>query len=103
LELSEGYISKLIDEETQFGTPLEQIDSNLTQLDSSLTDLELMEIWNGIYEGYGMRIPQLEKRWYRDNGIRDFGEEGDDSEPIDGKIEEFLNSGRSKNEVMNLG
>jgi hypothetical protein len=62
LELSEGYISNLIDEEMRFRTPLEMIDTNLQYLDSSHTDLELMEIWNGIYDKYGCRIPQLEGR-----------------------------------------
>jgi hypothetical protein len=103
LDLSEGFISKLIDEETQFGTPLEQIDKDLLHLDSSHTDLELTEIWNRMYDRYGMRIPQLEERWYRDNGIKDFGEEVEVSEPMGGTVEEFLKSRRSKNELIDLG
>ena len=103
LELSEGYISELIDEEMRFGTPIEMIDKELIHLDSSLTDLELMEIWNTIYDEYGMRIPQLQNRWFRDNGIKDFGEENDDSEPMGGTIEEFFNSMRNKNQIIDLG
>lgn len=103
LELSEGYISKLIDEETQFGTPLERIDTNLTYLDSSHTDSEIVEMWNRIYDRYGMRIPQLEGRWYRDNGISDFGEENEVSEPMGGTVVESLNSRKSKNEISDLG
>ena len=103
LELSEGYISKLIDEETQFGTPLEGIDKDLLHLDSSHTDLELTEIWNRMYDRYGMRIPQLGERGYRDNGITNFGEEVEVSEPMGGTITEFLNSRRSKNVISDLG
>jgi hypothetical protein len=103
LELSEGYISNLIDEEMRFGTPLEMIDTNLQYLDLSHTDLELKEIWNGIYDKYGCRIPQLEGRWFRDNGVKDFGEEDESSEPMGERIEEFLNSRRSKNELIELG
>lgn len=103
LELSEGYISKLIEEETQFGTPLEGIDTNLTYLDSSHTDSEIVEMWNRIYDRYGMRIPQLEERWYRDNGIKNFGDEDEVSEPMGGTVVEFLNSRRSKNEISDLG
>jgi hypothetical protein len=103
LELSEGYISNLIDEEMRFGTPLEMIDTNLQYLDSSHTDLELKEIWNGIYDKWGCRIPQLEERWCRDNGIKDFGEEDESSEPMGERIEKFLNSRRSKYELIELG
>ena len=103
MELSEGYISNLIDEEMRFGIPLEMIDTNLQYLDSSHTDLELKEIWNGIYDKWGCRIPQLEGRWCRDNGIGDFGDEYDCSEPMGERIEEFLNSRRSKYELIELG
>ena len=101
--MSEGFISKLIDEETQFGTSLEGIDTNLTYLDSSHTDSEIVEMWNRIYDRYGMRIPQLEERWYRDNGIKDFGDEDESSEPMSGTVVEFLNSRRSKKEISDLG
>jgi hypothetical protein len=101
--LSDGYISNLIDEETQFGTPLELIDKNLQFLDSSHSDLELMEIWNGIFDSYGFRIPKLEERWYRDNGIKDFGEKDESSEPIGGKIDEFLKMKKITNEMIDLG
>jgi hypothetical protein len=101
--LSEGYISNLIDEETRFGTPLEMIDKELQHLDSSHTDLELMEVWNRIYDKWGCRIPQLEERWCRDNGIGDFGDEDESSEPMGEKIENFLNERRSKYELIELG
>jgi hypothetical protein len=72
-------------------------------LDSSFTDLELLEIWNPIYEEFRCRIPQLEGRWCRDNGIGDFGDEDESSEPMGERIEEFLNSRRSNNELIELG
>ncbi|NVJ45982.1 MAG: hypothetical protein HWE07_02610 [Cytophagia bacterium] len=101
--MSEGYISNLIDEEMRFGTPLEMVDKDLQHLDSLHTDLELMEVWNRIYDKYGCRIPQFEERWYRDNGIGDFGDEDESSELMGERIEEFLNSRRSKNELIDLG
>ena len=37
------------------------------------------------------------------NGIKDFGEEDESSEPIGEKIESFLKERRSKNELIDLG
>jgi hypothetical protein len=87
----------------RFGIPLEMLDTNLQYLDSSHTDLELKEIWNGIYDKWGCRILQLEERWCRDNGIKDFGEEDESSEPMGERIEEFFNNRRSKYELIELG
>jgi hypothetical protein len=87
----------------RFGTPLDMIDTILTYLDSSHTDSEIVEMWNRIYDKYGCRIPQLEDRWCRDNGVKDFGEEGECSEPMGGMIDGFLKSRRSKNELIDLG
>jgi hypothetical protein len=33
------------------------------ELDSSLTDLELLEIWNPIYEEFGFMIPEFREKW----------------------------------------
>jgi hypothetical protein len=35
----------------------------VSELDSSLTDLELMEIWNPIYEEFGYMIPEFRDKW----------------------------------------
>jgi hypothetical protein len=35
----------------------------LSELDSSLTDLELLEIWNPIYEEFGYMIPEFKDKW----------------------------------------
>ena len=35
----------------------------LSELDSSLTDLELLEIWNPIYEEFGYMIPEFREKW----------------------------------------
>jgi hypothetical protein len=92
LELSEDYISTLFGEETQFGTSPDKVDKIIQYLDSTHTDGELQEYWNSIYDKYGMRIPQMERRWYRDNEIPDIGEVGGVSEPINCKVVEYLNS-----------
>lgn len=35
----------------------------VNELDSSLSDLELMEIWNPIYEEFGYMIPEFKEKW----------------------------------------
>ena len=35
----------------------------VSELDSSLTDLELLEIWNPIYEEFGFMIPEFKEKW----------------------------------------
>jgi hypothetical protein len=35
----------------------------VSELDSSLTDLELLEIWNPIYEEFGYLIPEFKDKW----------------------------------------
>ncbi len=35
----------------------------VSELDSSLTDLELLEIWNPIYEEFGYMIPKYKEKW----------------------------------------
>lgn len=34
-----------------------------SELDSSLTDIELLDIWNPLYESYGYLIPDLKEKW----------------------------------------
>ena len=102
LKLSDVYISNLIDEETRSGRIIEMMDKSLHQLDNSQTDEELQEHWNLIYDKYGMRIPQLERRWYRDNGIKDFGEVGGVSEPIKSTVVEYLKSKKGFKKVYDF-
>jgi hypothetical protein len=40
-----------------------QIRGLVSELDSSLTDLELLEIWNPIYEEFGYMIPEFKDKW----------------------------------------
>ena len=56
LEESGVLIGSLIDEELINRKPLDTLDKNITFLDPSLTDLELMVIWNNIYDIYGCRM-----------------------------------------------
>ena len=35
----------------------------VSELDSFLTDLELLEIWNPIYEEFGHLIPEFKEKW----------------------------------------
>jgi hypothetical protein len=35
----------------------------VSELDSSLTDLELLEIWNPIYDEFGYMIPEFRDKW----------------------------------------
>ncbi len=35
----------------------------VSELDSSLTDLELLKIWNPIYEEFGYMIPEFKDKW----------------------------------------
>lgn len=42
----------------------DKINNGITnELDSSLTDIELLEIWNSMYESYGYLIPDLKYKW----------------------------------------
>ncbi len=99
---SKNYLG-LIYHSSSLSTEEKQRRGLVSELDSSFTDLELLEIWNPIYEEFGCRIPQLGDRWCRDNGVKDFGEEDESSEPIGERVEEFLISRRSKNELIDLG
>jgi hypothetical protein len=84
LKLSEDYISNLIRKESQIGIQLESIISNISFLDSSQTDLELMEIWNELYDKYGNQMEKFKKQWEREN-LKSIGTE----------------YGRFKDEVLN--
>jgi len=41
------------------------------ELDSSLSDIELMDEWNEFFDQYGMRFPEFEVSWFRENPIPD--------------------------------
>lgn len=42
-----------------------------TELDSSLSDIELLDEWNQFFDQHGMRFPEFEERWFRENPIPD--------------------------------
>ena len=62
----------------------------LSELDSSLTDLELLEIWNPIYEEFGYMIPEFKDKWESKHIPK---------EKIQTKITEFE---KSENEINEL-
>ena len=53
-----------------------------TELDPSLTDIELLNQWNEFFDGHGMRYPEFEDQWFKENPIPDDfkDEESDDSD-----------------------
>ena len=52
-----------------------------TELDSSLTDIELMNEWNVFFDAHGMRYPEFEDQWFKENPIPDdFKGEDNDSD-----------------------
>jgi hypothetical protein len=74
LKLSEDYVSNLIRKESQIGIQLDSIISKICFLDPSQTDLELMEIWNELYDKYGNRMEKFKKHWEREN-LKSIGKE----------------------------
>lgn len=56
------------------------------ELDSSLSDIELVDEWNEFFDKHGMRFPEFEDSWFRENPIPDeMKKESDDKESV--KIE----------------
>ena len=50
------------------------------ELDPSLTDMELLGLWNEFFDAYGMRYPQFEDQWFKENPIPDdFKEQANDN------------------------
>ena len=52
-----------------------------TELDHSLTDIELLNQWNEFFDGNGMRYPEFEDQWFKENPIPDdFKKEDNDGD-----------------------
>jgi hypothetical protein len=62
LNKSKSYLG-LIYNSSLLSTEDKQRRGLLCELDSSLTDLELLEIWNSIYEEFGYMIPEFKDKW----------------------------------------
>ncbi len=59
---SKSYLG-LIYNSSSLSTEDKQRRGLVSELDSSLTDLELLEIWNPIYEEFGYMIPKYKEKW----------------------------------------
>lgn len=59
---SKNYLG-LIYNSSSLSTEDKQRRGLVSELDSSLTDLELLEIWNPIYEEFGYMIPEFKEKW----------------------------------------
>lgn len=57
-----------------------------TELDPSLSDIELVEEWNQFFDQYGMRFPEFEESWFKENPLpEEMKNESDDDGSV--KIE----------------
>ena len=59
---SKNYLG-LIYNSSSLTTEEKQRRSLVSELDSSLTDIELMDMWNPIYEEFGYMIPEFKDKW----------------------------------------
>jgi len=59
---SKSYLG-LIYNSSSLSTEDKQRRGLVSELDSSLTDLELIEIWNPIFEEFGYMIPEFKDKW----------------------------------------
>lgn len=59
---SKSYLG-LIYNSSSLSTEEKQRRGLVSELDSSLTDLELLDIWNPIYEEFGYMIPEFRDKW----------------------------------------
>jgi hypothetical protein len=59
---SKNYL-ELIYHSSSYSTEEKQRRGLVSELDSSFTDLELLEIWNPIYEEFGYMIPEFKEKW----------------------------------------
>lgn len=62
LNESKSYLG-LIYNSSSLSTEDKQRRGLVSELDSSLTDLELLDIWNPIYEEFGYMIPEFKEKW----------------------------------------
>ncbi|MGM1056310.1 MAG: hypothetical protein ACQEWG_10545 [Bacteroidota bacterium] len=56
----------MIDEKVGIGGNLDSVYKTIQHLDPSLSDIELIEIWNSIYDKHGCRIPVFREKWNRE-------------------------------------
>lgn len=59
---SKSYLGLIYNSST-LSTEEKQRRGLVSELDSSLTDLELLDIWNPIYEEFGYMIPEFKEKW----------------------------------------
>lgn len=96
----------MIDEETRIHKNIERIDKNLIHLDPSLSDLELMEIWNEMYDVYGVRMLPFRDKFEREL-VSEFNREQEkyntdiQTEGIKLKLPDFLT--RRRKPMVGLG
>jgi hypothetical protein len=62
LNKSKSYLG-LIYNSSSLSTEDKQRRGLVSELDSSFTDLELLELWNPIYEEFGYMIPEFKDKW----------------------------------------
>ena len=62
LNKSKSYLGMIYNSST-LTTEGKQRRGLVSELDSSLTDLELLELWNPIYEEFGYMIPEFRDKW----------------------------------------
>jgi len=75
-----------------------------TELDSSLSDIELIEEWNQFFDQHGMRFPEFEERWFRENPIPDeIQKEPSNSENKKIELPDFLKQKMKDGNRSNLG
>ena len=104
LEKSEDYIGQLLEEDLKMGIPVEVSLLTKSHLDPSLTDLELVDIWNDMFDSFGCRISDLRERFERDNGLYSKNATKSHSESdfvINPKVSDWLN--RKKLNLSDLG
>jgi hypothetical protein len=104
LEKSEDYIGQLLEEDLKMGIPVEVSLLTKSHLDPSLTDLELVDIWNDMFDSFGCRISDLRERFERDNGLYSKNAINNHSESdfvINPKVSDWLN--RKKLNLSDLG
>ena len=89
LNKSKSYLG-LIYHSSSLSTEDKQRRGLVSELDSSHTDLELLEIWNPIYEEFGYMIPEFKDKWESKHIPK---------EKIQTKVTEFEKSENEMNEL----
>ena len=104
LKESEDMISKLIDEEVDRMGSIENINTNISFLDPSHSDMELMEIWNQLYQDWGYRFDRFKDKWENEllGQIKDFGDKKDELKSVKPLKIDWIEK-RKKKLNLNLG